>query len=112
LGRNLTGGVIMDIALSFDELNSMLKSSAQLGAMEAMRNLNPQADEISRKDAENRFGKKWIKHHLEKGTIKPARKSGAVNAKMYLSISEMMRVRESERNFELILKFKKVKQND
>ena len=92
------------IQISMKQLNSLLHTAAQMGAAEVMRQMNVAGDEISKREAERRYGRKWVEAHLAAGDIRARRKTGAANSKMYLSNSELYQLRQAEREFKTILK--------
>lgn len=94
------------IQMSMKQLNSLLHTAAQMGAAEVMRQMNTSGDEISKREAERRYGRKWVEAHLAAGDIKARRKTGAANSKMYLSNTELYNLRMVEREFKTILKVK------
>lgn len=90
--------------ISMKQLNSLLHTAAQMGAAEVMRQMNVAGDEISKREAERRYGRKWVEAHLAAGDIRARRKTGATNSKMYLSNSELYQLRQAEREFKTIIK--------
>lgn len=86
------------LTISHDNLSKLLKSAARQGALEALAILNPSKGEISKREAERRYGTIWIRVQLAKGRLNTYRKTGSKNSTIYLKVQEIESLRQSEIN--------------
>jgi len=74
----------------------LLLRIATLAADAAVARIYPQLDELSKHDAEQLHGRKWLDYHISAGTITPHRKGSAKNSKMVFSRLEINAVWQAE----------------
>lgn len=91
--------------VSMEEILSLVKASATLGAAEVSRVHLPDDDRITRAEVLRHlrrsgvdYPEKWVKHHETEGSIK-RRKKGERNCKVTYSLVEIQRVLVAEKLF-------------
>ena len=72
-----------------DHLLSIVKTSAELGATEAMRRLGVKSGEKSYRDARNTYGK-WFTDAVADGRLKPCRVEAGRAGTKWFSIEEIL----------------------
>lgn len=73
-----------------------LMTSADLVAAAVMRRMDPPKDAISLNQAERKYGRAWIRGHLDAGHLTNRRTGGAKNSKIILSCLEIESLRTAE----------------
>ena len=73
-----------------------LLTSADLVASAVIRRMDPPKDAISLNQAERKYGRTWIRNHLEAGHLANRRTGGAKNSKIVLSRLEIESLRTAE----------------
>ena len=73
-----------------------LMTSADLVAAAVLRRMDPPKDAISLNQAERKYGRAWIRAHLEAGHLTNRRTGGAKNSKIILSCLEIESLRTAE----------------
>jgi hypothetical protein len=74
------------------ELGQIIESSM----MKVVDALLPKATEISIKEAESRWGEKWIRYHLKVGSLPTRRLGMAKNSKVVVSTSDILQLKLQE----------------
>lgn len=75
----------------------LLMRVAAVAADAVVARLYPQLDELSKRDAEELHGRRWLDFHIKAGDIAPHRKGHAKNSKMVFSRMEINALWEAER---------------
>lgn len=76
--------------------SNALMSSADLVAAAVIRRLEPTKDSISQNQAERKYGRAWIRGHIQAGHLTSRRTGGAKNSKIVFSMLEIESLRTAE----------------
>lgn len=80
-----------------DVMNDMMSGSDLLAAA-IVKRLSPEADEINKTEAYERYGRGWIDKMTDKGLLHPRRKGSSKNSPVMYSKHEIVALIESERH--------------
>lgn len=75
----------------------LLLHVAAVAADAVVARLYPQLDELSKSQAEELHGRRWLDYHIKAGNIVPRRKGSARNSKKVFSRMEICALWEAER---------------
>lgn len=76
----------------------LLMSVAAVAADAVLARLYPQLDELSKRQAEELHGRRWLDYHVAAGNLKPRRKGRAANSKLVFSRMEVNALWNAEQN--------------
>lgn len=72
-------------------------TAADLLAAAIVKRLQPSKDEITQREAYRRYGKKWVDNATDKDLLHTRRKGEALNSPVMYSQTEILALRESEK---------------
>ena len=75
---------------------SLLLRIARVSSAATVALLHPDFDELSKREAQELHGRKWLDYHIAQGNISPRRKGPAKNSKMVFSRTELIALWEAE----------------
>ena len=74
----------------------LLLRVARVTAASVVALLHPSFDELSKREAEELHGRRWLDFHIEAGNVAPRRKGRAKNSKQVFSRTELTALWEAE----------------
>ena len=79
------------------DLKQQIMETTELAALAVLRLQNPSFDEIKSSEAYRVAGsERWLKYHVKKGNIRPARRGTAKNSPIYYSRLEIAALKKAE----------------
>jgi hypothetical protein len=78
-------------------IKELMIDCAEIGAAKVLKTLEPKSDELTQREAFEKFGQGWVRDCVKRGLIKGQRKGPAKNSPVYFSKTELMAVRNAEK---------------
>lgn len=94
-----------------EPLYDIVMNAFAAGMAQGVKNCEPKRDLIARKQAEELFGKAWIKRIIDEKKVDVHRNSDKPNSKYYLSYAALQAVRSAETICHLVWRDRHKKHN-
>lgn len=78
-------------------IKELMVSCAELGALAALKTLQPKSDDLTQRDAYKTYGEAWVKQCVRKDLVSKHRKGKAKNSPVYYSKLELTAVLKAEK---------------
>ena len=82
-------------------IKELMVGCAELGAAVCLKTLQPKSDDLTQREAYQKFGEAWVKKGVRSNLLKKTRKGPAKNSPIYYSKAELLTVRNAEKASQL-----------
>lgn len=78
-------------------IKNLMIDCAEMGAAQCLKTLQPKSDDLTQRQAYEKFGEAWVKKCVQMGIVQKQRKGTAKNSPVYYSKAELLTVRNAEK---------------